>query len=204
MAFNIEEFKNRAGQDGFLKNNKFRLNVNLPVALLNVYNGTDMNRNLSFMCDATSMPGVLYGLNENRRYGYGPVERKPYAPNYNDLMVDILVDGKANTWKLLYNWLQLVMNNSFSFSSRFGLNTFEVNYKENYRSTINLEIFNDTGEIATVFTFNEAFPTSITDRPLSWASTNELLRIQTNWSFYTWTSSNDLNVANMQYFFDRA
>jgi len=215
MAFNIETFKNRAGQNGFLKNNKFRLVITLPEDLLNVFPQGNRNvvETLSYMCDATSLPSIMHGLHENRRFGYGPVERKPYFPNYNDLMVDILVDGKADSWRVLYTWLQSIMNSSMplapiSRTNRFGLSTFEVNYKENYRSTIALEVFNDTGttisspvtttsgpavgtqttmQPATIFTFSEAFPTSIMESPLNWGSSG-LLKIQTNWSFHTWSS----------------
>lgn len=187
MPFNIDVFKDNAGKDGFLKSNKFELIIPTLPSALSV--DPETARNLRFMCDATSLPGIMHSMNENRRFGYGPVERKPFAPTFNDLMVDILVDGKSNTWRVFYKWLQLVMNSSIDTLNtgdrNTGLNTFEVNYKSVYRKNIELDVYNDIGEISTKIIFNEAFPTSIMERPLNWGST-ELLRIQTNWTFHTW------------------
>lgn len=193
MAFNIETFKSRAGRNGFLRNNKFELWIAVPLALTTGDpNALDARENLRFMCDATDFPGISLNVYDNRRFGYGAVEKKPNAPVFNDLNIDIIADGNNNNWKLIKKWIQYVNNYNFvnpNNTGPGGLNVFEVNYKSNYRSLIELRVYHNTGPNPprSVIQFKDAFPLSISNVPLNWGDTNNILRFQTSWSYYTWT-----------------
>jgi hypothetical protein len=192
MAFNIETFKSRAGRNGFLRTNRFELWVSVPDALTsNDSNALDARENLRFMCDAVNFPGISLNLHDNRRFGYGAVEKKPNAPVFQDLNVDIIADGNNNNWKLIKKWIQYVNNYNFvNFTNADpgGLSFFEVNYKENYRSTVELRVYHETGSERprSVIQFKDAFPVSISDVALNWGDTNNILRFQTSWSYFTW------------------
>jgi hypothetical protein len=192
MAFNIETFKSRAGRNGFLRTNKFELWITVPPILKSGdVNIQDADNNLKFMCDAVNYPGISLNTHDNRRFGYGAVEKKPNAPTFNDLNIDIIADGDNNNWKLIKKWIQYVNNYNFLNStepSPGNLSFFEVNYKQNYRSTILLRIYHESGpeEPRTIVKFKDAFPVSISDIQMNWGDTGNLLRFQTSWSYFTW------------------
>jgi hypothetical protein len=186
MTFNIETFKSRAGRNGFLRTNKFELVIS-PISTIFSLNESE---NLKFMCDAVNYPGISLNTHDNRRFGYGAIEKKPTSPVFNDLNIDIIADGDNNNWKLIKKWIQYVNNYDFlNFTSTGpgGLNFFEVNYKSNYRTTIALNIYHEVGgRPKSVIKFKDAFPVSISDSQLNWGDTGNLLRFQTSWSYFTW------------------
>ena len=186
MSFNIETFKSRAGRNGFLKTNRFELVIS-PISTVFSSNESE---NLRFMCDAVNFPGISLNTHDNRRFGYGAVEKKPTSPVFNDLNIDIIADGDNNNWKLIKKWIQYVNNYdflNFNNTGPGGLSFFEVNYKSNYRTTISLNIYNEIGRRPkSVIKFKDAFPISISDSQLNWGDTGNLLRFQTSWSYFTW------------------
>lgn len=190
MAFNIETFKSRAGRNGFLRNNKFELIISPSPSLTTdgIFTNNTSN-NLRFMCDAVNFPGISLNTHDNRRFGYGAIEKKPTSPVFQDLNIDIIADGDNNNWRSIKKWIQYVNNYdfvNFGVPGPGGLNFFEVNYKSNYRTTITLDIYHATGIRKSSVKFKDAFPVSISDVQLNWGDTNNILRFQTSWSYFTW------------------
>lgn len=190
-GFNIDEFNSRISESGGLtRNNKFRLVITPPAimsaipaekkteALTTVINGA---RYLEFFCYAASIPGVALNTHEVRRYGYGPIEKKPFNIGFRDITLSLYFDNQRRN----YDFLQLWMSTIFNHDPRSGIdNIFIVDYKENYASTIELFVYDDSGVLIAKYVMTEAFPIQIGDMPLNWADTNNILKIPVTFTFY--------------------
>lgn len=211
MAFNIDQFRGAVLNKGYLKPNKFEVEIPIPTALTTVTNniGTvtqgvanDINaakQTLKFMCEAVTLPGVQVASNEVRRFGYGPFERKPYSPTFTDINLTILADSKGQNWNLFQKWIQLITN--FDLSNRArpgigGLEFFEISYKSSYAVDVTISCFPDHDSVTPTIKLklHEAFPIFLGDVSLNWGNTNDIMRIPVTFTFFTWT--NEINGSN--------
>jgi hypothetical protein len=197
-GFNIDEFKSRVTDaGGVIKNNKFRLVITPPYiltaqtqkseALKTILDG---NRYIEFFCYAASIPGVALNTHEVRRYGYGPAEKRPYNASFRDITLSLYFDNRRRN----YDFLQLWIESIFNTDPRAGIdNIFITDYKENYASTLELYVYDDGGVLTAKYVMTEAFPIQIGDMPVSWADTNNLLKIPVTFTFYTFYNDFQFN-----------
>jgi hypothetical protein len=128
------DFISNVRQRGFARTNLFEV-VIVPAKNMPCKQGSD--KVIHLYADSVNIPGINFATSETRRYGYGPVEKKPYAPIFNDITVSFLVDANANIYKYFYKWLNNIVSfdqyvNNNSVSER-GLGAFEVDYKDDYK-----------------------------------------------------------------------
>ena len=103
MAFNIEQFK-AATKGDFLRPNRFLMTFASPRVMIGESGSLNVNRNIEFHCDSINFPGYLIGSHDVRRWTYGPVEKRPFMPNFTQLQATFTSDGEGNNWKFFNHW----------------------------------------------------------------------------------------------------
>jgi len=205
MTFNVDRFKGYLeAAGGPARNNKFRVRIYKPKCLQpgsyfvknnlttaqNMYEGIST---LDYFIEAASIPGVSHNTHEIRRYGYGSFEKRPYATSFTDFNCQILFDNKRRNYDFLQIWMSAISNYNYQdgiigSATTSGLNTFEIEYKDNYMTNIDLDIYDEADNNIAQYRFIEAYPIFIGDMPLNWGDTNNILRIPVTFTYYSWYS----------------
>src|SRR5688500_4594834 len=111
-GFNIQKFRSVIESYGVQKNNKFLVRFFMPSALRQSFGGEQDQakaqstaHDLQFWCDSAVLPGIQMQMRQVLRYGYGPVEKKPFAPGFNDATFTIMGDQMNTNWSWFHHWL---------------------------------------------------------------------------------------------------
>jgi hypothetical protein len=149
-------------------------------------------RFMEFWCESANIPGVSLNVNEVRRYGYGTIEKKPYASLNNDINMSFLGDAKGAIWTYFQQWLRLIVN----YDMRKGIvaetgmmpgqSPFLMSYKDDYAVDIYLYVFDDRNNEIFKIVLRDAYPIFVGDVQLNWGDTNSLMRIPVTFTVYDW------------------
>jgi hypothetical protein len=138
-----------------------------------------------------------------RRYGYGPLEEKPFMPLFAPSDMRFLADGKGAIWNFFDLWTKCIVNHD----ARYGINTatglaytgdelagsvsatmmpYELNYKRDYAVDIVIRLYNPNGENTVSIVLREAYPKFIGDAPLAWGDINNVVLVPVQFAFIDW------------------
>lgn len=175
--------------NGFTRPSYFYIEILPPLVMRDRIDDT---RNLAFLCESTNLPGVQLATNPIRRYGYGPEERKPYAPVFVDIMFSFFIDGKGTIQQYFYKW----MNSIVKFDEMpwgqsqdaYGttIRPFEVNFKEQYATDILITTVDESNNDIVNVRLREAFPIFLGDVNLGWADTDSISRLPVTFTYFNW------------------
>ncbi len=188
----ISTFNAMLNKRGVSRASRFFVRMGVPTVLQN--NSTsnpNIQRELMLLCESSSLPGVSFATSDGRRYGVGPVDRRPFAPIFNDITMNFLCDGTNLVHRYFYTWMNSIVrfdNNAFGASAdaTSRLNSFRVEYKENYATDISIITYNETNDEITKITLNKAFPVAVGEVPLNWAETNSINRLPISFHYWNW------------------
>lgn len=170
---------------------------------------TATNRDLEYWCEGSSIPGLSFNVTPILRYGYGAIEKKPASPSFTDLNFIFLGDANGDTWRFFQSWMRMMNNYSLSSGIRGqnstnngsattkglgqvgGVNQspFEVAYKSEYASDVNIIVYNDLGDETFNIALYEAYPVFLGDIGINWADNNTIMRIPITLTFQSWSSN---------------
>lgn len=176
MSFNIDRFKANIEQDGYLRNNNYAVYVSPPPILRDF--SIEVTDSMYFRIDDFTLPGVTLNLDELPRYGIGPNQRQPVSATFSPFSMQIICDKYGEIWYFWHEWLRRIFE--FSGTSQQNTNTipsYGVEYKDQYSSNMSVMIFDPFGAPVKRVELTMAFPIKINDIPLTWESTNELLKL---------------------------
>lgn len=187
LGFSISDFKNNMDQRGVVRSHSYMLLINPPPALQS-YDTAQ----LTLRCDSINMPGFnLMTQDGLYRYGYGPAEVMPYNVAFAPVTASFIIDRAASQ----YTFFNLWMNEIFDMDMQGGIlrndpaadskQPYEVGYKDNYATTMNMFVYNETTDRVIELTFQEAYPFLMQDTTLSWADQGNVLRIQMSFAYKT-------------------
>lgn len=201
-----------------LQNNRFLLFITSPSSLR--YNSTDSeeaayigNQNgfsgggsLPFLCFSTNLPGVTF---QNRSFlpgGYGLETKIPYTQSFEPLTPTFYVDQNMSVFNFFTKWMQSIINfggdDAINSPSTYnGAQMFEVSYKEDYQSIVDIYVYNSSSDILMEYKFYNAYPIKIGDVSLSWDDRDSLMTCPVTINYDYWTSnffspSNDYYYSN--------
>ena len=193
MSFEISKFRSEIDTGGVLRTNKFIVEFVPPASIGGANRGKqDM---LSLRCDSVQWPGVSFmTLDTPPRAGYGATELIPYAPIFEDVTLNFIVDKNSSTHKFFFDWMNSIVNlkslGQTRLSARNGEpSAFEVGYKNNYSTDINITMYRETGisksdnHAAMTATLYRAFPKALPSFELNWGSENEVLRLNVQFAY---------------------
>jgi hypothetical protein len=181
--FTIDQFRSEINTGGVLKTNKFMVEIPVP-ASLRPYT-TDK---ISLRCEAVQWPGVSFAtLDTPPRAGYGATEVIPYAPIFEDVTLNFIVDRNSETHKFFFNWINKIVNLQSEGQTKFKNGAFEVGYKDDYKSDIQIHVYNDigTGEVNSPMTATlyRAFPRALPGFDLNWANNDEVMKLNVQFTY---------------------
>lgn len=195
-GFNIATFKSSVAKNGVMRNNKFLVRIPMPYGMTFARTEAksrlqNTSRLLELWCESANIPGVALAANEIRRYGYGGIEKKPYVSVVNDVNFSFISDGSGEIWAFFQQWARMIVN----YDMRKGINQqtgmlgqtpFELSYKYQYVSDIDVIVFDETGKEVLTVVLREAYPIFVGDVQLNWGDTNNIARIPVTMTIYDW------------------
>jgi hypothetical protein len=199
---NIRDFTSSINNRGVLKNNKYIATIALgPDHYLSRRTAGNTNSDVelfSIRCDSVQLPGVsIASADGPPRLGYGPIQKHPYNVNFEDISLTFIVDANSRIHRLLYDWVNCIVN-----IKGFGGNTlrgntnniagknwaaYEVGYKQNFSATLEVAVYKDSGvdgnheKTMTVTAYN-AFPMAFPAVGLNW-NEGDILRLNVPFSY---------------------
>lgn len=193
-GFCINDFLSQVEDNGILRTNKFKARFPIPNALLAQQPAlTETSRLLEFWCTSAQIPSLIFATHPNMRYGYGTPENKPFLSQIQNLNFTFLSDGTGAIWSFFYNWMNTIINIRLQDGIRgSGVNQqpYEVGYKFDYVSDINVLVFNDVGDLVYNVLLTEAYPVFLGELSFNWADKNNFVQFPISFTFNTWEFSN--------------
>ena len=202
MPFNLNEFQNNLAQYGISSVNKFDVNINLPKIFNNAtFNNAlaDLPDILRFRAQSINLPAIALISHETNRYGLGPIVKQPYNAAFGDIRTTFIGDKQGLIYLFFYFWFNGIYNfsetNTSSGTASQNLQNFTLpSYTSAFEddvisSSIDINIYDNTGTIIQTVNALRAKPTIFTASPLSWDQTNTLFKMNVNFSFREWTIS---------------
>ena len=195
-GFNIEDFKSELrSRNGVMRNNRFLITFPPPTVLQRNGPAASMNRSIEFWCESINLPGYQLMQHDTRRWTYGPSEKRPFAPNFQSLQCSFIADGKGEIWTFFNNWLQYILShntpNGFNNPSGFGGYPYELAYKVDYVTELNIAVFDETGKKQINIICKEAFPSQVIDTNFNWADTNSTAKVGVVFEYLDWFTRYD-------------
>jgi hypothetical protein len=180
MAYSVTDILGSINKNGWLSSSKFIVRFSPPAILSNSGNITEI---LSIRAEDCRLPGVTYMATDVNRYGLGPMQKMPYNVQFTDTSISFISDKNGTLYKYFYTW----MNSIVDFSGTNNVyGKYETEYKDNYSTTISIDIYDNSGSKIQTVTFRDAFPISFNEIPLSWNQSSQLLKMVVNFSFRDW------------------
>lgn len=185
-GFSVESFKAQIDEaGGVARSNRFFVSFNPPAGL-----GSDIGNRIEYFCESTNMPGYQLALYENKRWTYGPSEKRPYAPSFNSLQFTINGDGSGSLWKFFRRWMDFIqptmasrgMGGTFSDSGG-SYSPYELRYKNSYKTDIAIYHLTETEEIITRTVCFDCFPSVLVDQNFDWSDANRLAKFGVRMEF---------------------
>lgn len=145
-------------------------------------------RSLTYLCHTAELPGEATSLVQQKIYNIN--EKFSVATGYNDVQLAFYTRGSDKEIVRIFfqNWLAFITGRSETISGAGALNTnlettYNVKYKEEYASTINIIQYSITGEPLVEVQLKEAFPIAISQIPLSWSSQNQAQSLNVGFAY---------------------
>lgn len=157
-------------------------------------------KTISFLCESANLPGVSFQASDIRRYGYGPVERKPFAPVFVDTTLSFFCDASGLVQKFFYQWMNgIIKFDEMPYGGRGynGMAPFEVNYKYQYASEILVTTVDESNNDIINVRFRDAYPLFMGDIALGWGDTDSISRLPVTFTYFNWKIEK-ININQLQ------
>ena len=168
--FNVNEFKAELNkQNGLAQPNKFRMLITGGVLK------NSRARALALLINRASIPGRGLATNEIRTHG--PIRKMPYNSTYKDLQISVYCTNDGLFPRDLFmDWQNAIVDTT----------TGQVNYYEQYVSDIELETFDEEGNINFSCKFIDAYPVIVDEMSLDWGATNTYQNLNVTFTYRKW------------------
>lgn len=180
MAGNINDFKSSFVKD-LAKSNKFDVYIPVPLPLILYVNQA---RALNMRCEEANLPGRTLSTAE-LKIGSSPVEKYPYATTYNDIDLTFMLDDTMNHKVFFDSWMNYI-SPDYSWNLR---------YKEDYATTITINQYDAQNKKSYSVDLYEAYPISINQLDLSWASEG-YHKLNVTFAYTSWKNNSIQNIGN--------
>ena len=194
--------------NSFTKPNYFYVEIFPPPMMAN---RSDEARSLAFLTESATLPGISLATSEIRRYGTGPLERKPYSPVFVDTTLSFFVDGSGVVQNFFNDWINGIImfdempyhskvpqsDNQIDTRSVFNPHPFGVNYKENYATDMLVTTVDESNNDIVNVRFRDIFPIFMGDIGLSWGDNDNIARLPIMFTYFNWKIER-INVRQIQ------
>lgn len=164
---------------GPAKSCRFGVVINLPRIFLGDRNANAFNviNDLSYLCEATELPGRRVDTVDLRYYG--PNFKVPYQPVYDDISMTFVCRNDQQEREFFDDWMEKINPSD----------TYNFNYKDDYSTTITMFQFDDQSLPSYAFTIYEAYPIFVNPQPVTWVDDN-FQRLTVTFTYMNWRRKN--------------
>lgn len=183
-GFNINEFKSNVLRNGLLKNNLYLVNFD-PKA--------NLGRTLFFYTTEVITPFADLDPVSINRYGYGPTEQVVYRPVFSPLTIDFMAEASEQSSLILltqklnsatnFMYYNDINSGGSNYAGGVPNNPYEVEYKDKYTFDLEIYVYNEAAKQILTYSYRDCFVKSVGQLMLSWAQTDQLLRVTVTFSF---------------------
>lgn len=193
---NIRDFTTSINEKGVLKNNRFEAQFSFGRDSY-MDSSPALDRGLlSIRCDSATLPGVSFATADGPpRLGYGPVEKHPYNPMFDDLTLSFMVDAGGQIHKMFYDWAGSIVNfegygartlNTSSTLNPTPAKAYEVGYRDKYAATLTVRVMGTTNSRPITVTAYNVFPMALPQLNMNW-SEGDILRLNVPFAYTDFT-----------------
>jgi hypothetical protein len=190
--FKISNFTAEINKGGVLQPNRYLVTFMLPKALQN----SSVSDILTLRCESAQMPGlILASADGPPRMGYGPSEKNPYNAIFDDINLIFTLDKAAKVHKVFYDWFNIIVNyqseglqtmqsnGDTSIAASTDWAPYEVGYKDDYVTTLNIEVYDMNDKKIMSAIAYRAFPKGMQSVDLAWANDSDIIKLPISFTY---------------------
>lgn len=191
--FKIKDFLSSINKRGVLPTNRYLLSFAPPNYMRSGGNVLPAPADLlTIRCESVQIPGVsLQTVDGPPRAGYGPIETIPNTLIFDDITAVFTVDANSDIHNFFYTWMNSIVNFHSKGLTQLkdargpvsGMKTYEVGYKDDYVTDLTIDVFNANDEKVLTAKAYRAFPKLLPSFDMSWASTDEVVRLNVPFTY---------------------
>jgi hypothetical protein len=173
MSFSIEAFKKNGTAKGSIKPSSYECAI---------FGGTFTGNMHEFRIEALSLPGAAFASIDNYKpYGTGLVYTIPYSYNPQEITLTFTLDEEGEIIQNINDWINKIVDIK-------GDNLFYPAYYEEYAiGTIEIYVFKPDGTLSKTYKLNDCFPIAVDQMQMSWATTDDLARLNVTFRYLNYT-----------------
>lgn len=180
VGFNVDKFRGYLNNvQGVLKPSKFMIYLTPPAAMaqgpMSSF-ATEGAKGVQFACSAAMLPGMEAITFDARRYGYGAIQKLPWAPGFGPCPMQLITDGSGLQWSFFRAWMSKLvsfdMSRGINGPNPAGYYPYEVGYLTDYAVDVSVIQFNDNGQEILEVTLRNAYPIGMGEIKLDWGENN--------------------------------
>lgn len=179
---------------GVMKTNLFNVMIAMPTCMKKITRSKDRQEVLSLRCSGASIPGVGIRGTNLQRQGYGLQEMVATEAILTDVNLEFILDQKLvadffEEWTLgIVDYSRLKSMSYVTSTSNDGMlssgrKPYFANYKDNYSTTILINIFDEAAERIKTVELTEAFPVRLSSIDLNWNDRDKLAKLVVTFNY---------------------
>jgi hypothetical protein len=206
-TFNIDTFINSLNKQGTVQTNKYEVKIARP----RIFVGNEaIFEQLKYRAESVRVPGITLETTDVRRYGHDIRQKTPTNASYNDIGITFIEQDMNRISKFFYYWLDSIYGfrsidsgdttvtvSNAGGSPNTNLPGILTEYKDYYSTRIEIDVYNNSGDLSMSVILEDAFPISMGDVSLGWSDRNSLykLNVSFSYSFITIRGQSNLGFA---------
>ncbi len=145
----------------------------------------------NFLCNSMNLPTRSLAVVDYKRYNYGVTDKRVEGGAFGDLVLSFFVSNDGEPVLFFNEWFDNIFYTDASkgaeAESPKGLQVFNIKYREEYVTQLEVLVHSKTQDEVFVYKFYEAFPTNIGDVQLEWSAQDQfaVIGIPFSYRFYT-------------------
>ena len=182
---NITEFKSRLSGGG-VRPNQFKVRLTFPdIATAGAgASGVNLMDDLSFLCEATTLPGQTIGKTSVKFRGR-ELKLAGDSRTFEDWGIDVLMDTDFKLYDAFTNWMNAI--NSHGENDRTITGT-------DYQVDAEIVHYTKNGDVAKKITMINCWPASIAAIELGWDQNDALEEFSVTWQYDYWQARDNIHA----------
>jgi len=166
MPSNIQNFIAALSRKGFAKQNRFDVVITPPQRLGLI------SPEFTFRAESASFPGKSITTIDDHRGTLGPIRKIGYNEMYENYNITFICDRDLTEKEILEQWMDLIVGNFRVDNQNITSSNYNVGYYDDYKGTIEIQQYDETGRPTYKMKLLEAYPTNVSSLEASWASSD--------------------------------
>jgi len=183
----LSKFQTVIQDHGFAPANKYDIMINRT-------SGGDIpTPEMLVRCSDVSMAGRT--LNTALINEYGLIKKMAYRNTFTDFSTSFICSKDMREKKYFTKWMNKISPTPESDLDVIMGGAFNVGYYDDYISKVTVYLLDDTLETFYHVHYHEAYPISMTEMQLGYATNNSFLKLTVNWGYAFWTDKHEKRAA---------